>query len=464
MKRLPLRLHPMRTAATEARVPIYVLRSPEFAALLHPSDRYRPDNRDAPKQERKGKEGVPATESSPLAVHVLLCLYAHAEGGQGWTTVRVLARSTGAFRRSVKRALRFLEGTGWLSTRRQPGSKTKIDYTLRLPGSAEACRRVIERDGVAAQHPLLGAGDVWMEESGPNRKARRAGAAASVRVLEARIGQEVLFSAEFAALRAHPVALHAWLYLSAHTAAGRSGALPLRELGEALTFSSWGSLSSYYFPLLQGDGWLTVARGVSEEGGRPPNVYRPELPALSRVGVPEADTCAFEQLEESEPPARPSAELERAEIERAIAARARALGDFDELRHGPEALAALSAEDLREVARHLGLDVEHRSREGDGAPNKPPAAADQVPDPVYARNVLQAWFRAVWGADVPANKPEEADVVFVVELLRRAGREEVARVAHWLAGKCVSGKWRTVQYFKGAWKTMKADAHLRIAA
>lgn len=174
----------------EARIPAYVLRSQEFAALC-------------------AKGGI--------TVHVLLVLWAHGRQDQAWCTQRRIANLTGAWRASVQDAIRTLEEQGWIrrSERRSRDNRRIADnYDLLLPGPLEACRGEINQalaggsgtDGI--QSPLWRKGDVFAFKEG-------------LYVREARVPLSVLQSEAFGALRERGISLHLWLLL---LSAGQYGA------------------------------------------------------------------------------------------------------------------------------------------------------------------------------------------------------------------------------------------------
>lgn len=168
----------------EARIPAYVLRSEEFAALA----------------------------SHPLALHVLLVLHAHARKDEAWCAQRRLADLTGAWRGSIQRALEHLTEQGWLtrSVRRGKDNRRLADaFKLALPPAVEECRlrvnAALEEGQVGGvDHPLWKKGDLFAYKSG-------------IYPREARIPLSTLTSTAFSALREHGIPMHLWLLLAAYS-------------------------------------------------------------------------------------------------------------------------------------------------------------------------------------------------------------------------------------------------------
>lgn len=170
-----------RAREPEARVPAYILRSAEFAALV---------------------------KASPLAVHLLLLLWAHADvSDHAWCSQRRLAALAGTKRRTALECLALMKRAEWiLSFRRtrDTGERAADGYVLRSPGLVEVARNAVNERlagrAVEGEIPYFVEGDVFFARS-------------EIRTRKAFVPLSVLSSRQWCELRASGQAMHLYLLL-----------------------------------------------------------------------------------------------------------------------------------------------------------------------------------------------------------------------------------------------------------
>lgn len=192
-----IRLQDGRYFEPESRTPAWMLRTPEFAALVR---------------------------RSPLAVHVWLILSSYVQtDGTAWCSQRRLAKLTGSYRRSVIEALAVLTERGWV--KKIPGTGPdgrRIDpktgavledlYRLTLPPALESLRAQI--NARLAGRPADGALPYFLDDDVFQ-------GAAQLYQRMARIPRTTLASLEWSTLRARSgQAMHVYLLLACYAPNG----------------------------------------------------------------------------------------------------------------------------------------------------------------------------------------------------------------------------------------------------
>lgn len=228
-----------RVKEPQARIPAYVLRSAEFAALIR---------------------------LSPLAVHVLLILWSCDADGEAWCSQRRLARLAGTYRWSVVNAIHLLEDEGWIvrSRRDDPDDGRRIADNFRFlyPGQLEQSRIMINArmQGTGGAVPIPYFRDDDLFAGHVEIKQRRA-----------IVGQSALASCEWARLRASGLTMHVYLMLLVYgphheRVGGRRLAaecrMALPRVREALA-----TLTG------EADRWVSVQRKELDNGGTGTNWY-----------------------------------------------------------------------------------------------------------------------------------------------------------------------------------------------
>ena len=187
-------------------LPIWVLRSPDFIAL-----------------RRK----------SPLALRVLLCLWAHGRGVGSvcFPGERRLAALCKTSVPSVSTAIKLLERLQWILVERQKFRGQGNRYTLRLHdglaithahATAWLDRPTTGQDAPPVEDPILQRGDLWGKAGKGRRRARHA-----------RVEAAAMNSATWDGLwRENALAGHLWLLLQAYEASGEQ--LSLSRLAREL--------------------------------------------------------------------------------------------------------------------------------------------------------------------------------------------------------------------------------------
>lgn len=431
-------IHDGRGLEPEARTPAWVLRTPDYAALV---------------------------ARSPLAVHVRLLLESYADPqGRCWCSQRRLAKLTGSYRRSVVEARDVLIAMGWLT---KVGQKVKEDgmvlsdlYQLRLPEGLEAVRakindRMAGRAPAGEVVPYLRPDDVFQ---GHTQLYQRM----------ARIPRSVLASQEWARLRQRSgQAMHLYLMLACYAPAGeRVGGKRLAQECHLARTTGSGEVSLVRLRTAlrtladPDDQWIAITHRTAADGGTAVSSYTlverllEESVALDDEGTVEDDDLPIDgpppqaMIDELPGPQKEAVGLSDFDAwtmlhERGIFADP-ATYDADGTPAGqpPAALLARLAPEERALVKLSDAEVWSLIRANRPRWKAPRETLDQG-----AVRMIRQFHKAVDygehpGLDTSTYDPTAAERELVRDLFRAFGREGAWRVVNVCLRHIAAKRWR----------------------
>lgn len=365
-----------RRSRPEARIPAFVLRSPDFAALVM---------------------------RSAVAAHVWLLLASYARKDVAWCSQRRLAAQTGTHRRTMVDALALLVELGWVKRAKRykadsPRERLADEFRLCLPAPLEEVRQKLNLrmagKAVEGAIPYVREDDVFQYASETFTRM-------------ARVDQDTLGSVEFADLRRSGRALHQYLLLCVYAPSEeRVSAARLATEAHTTVARVREALAVLADPTAP---WIEVTRTKAANKGNRPNSYtvvqRLLTPSLAQV------------------PKESAADVAAAEAAANVAPGSEVFGEGAP----PEDLVAKLPGDLRRLVDGAYPDTTDPERWGSlwamiRDEGYWPRPKKETPEET-ATKLIRQFHNLMRKVDTSAYSPTANEMTFVLDLFRAHGAE-----------------------------------------